>query len=178
MLHKLAVRVWKYIPGVAWLWFRVVEPVWNFIVSNLEALRYIGRRSDAKQKLANLKGTIQRAEDMPLWYDMVDFRWSSDPMGGLIDFHSKPWVSVVKNRGDCDDMAYLSRYLLRDLYDRAILMTVWTAEGKGHAILIVHDEDVPDVWIVMSNQHMHKFTTYEAAVRFFYGDQTYWSYVL
>lgn len=164
------------IPGLAWLFFRVLLPIWNFVWSNLEALCHLSKRRTSIDIVNALRLDTTSAALLGKWYTDKGFTWQQDPLSGFLDFSSKPWVSVARNRGDCDDMMVLSEYALEDEYEECHRCYVYSSDGGSHAICLLMQDSS---WFVMSNQHlMGPFTTRDSAIRRYYHDKTAWFYVI
>jgi hypothetical protein len=155
--------------------FRIWRPVTSFVLSNLEALRYLFHRKEALHDLTMIREQLHFIEDISFWYNQRHFTWRPDPAGGLIDFVSKPWVAVAKNHGDCDDMMAVARFVLKGNVDEMHRASCYSVDGGGHCVLVVRTG--PE-WTLVSNQHVKRgFADPQSAVRTFYGDKTGFVYI-
>lgn len=122
------------------IWLRFGYPVWNWLPSAIQAWR-----------LKNLKrsGDIvldQLAVLAPNWMRIsakmadLNFRWTEDPIGGLLDFHQKPWVTVARGKGDCDDWAHVWKFLAKP-YGKVDVF-VAKGSGKGWHMMTILDDGV------------------------------------
>ena len=149
----LGIRILRN-PFVSFVVFRIFVPVFHWFVANLEAAYWTIKlprqiRRIAKDEVSNLKGIATFGlED---WYRVRRFSWRSDPLRGMLDFSSKPWVSVFKNYGDCDDMARIAFESLVDEYFATELIFLYGEKG-GHAIVVAECEGGGDYYL-MNNQY-------------------------
>ena len=162
------------VPGLAFIFFRAVVPLWNLIASSLEALFYLRRRPEALAVLRSLRG-MPDGHALSRWYDSAGFIWQSDPFHGFLDFASKPWVSVAKGHGDCDDMMLIAEFALEGRYDEGHRCFVYDSDGSGHALYILRQGDR---WYAASNQSfLGPYDSATKAAECFYGPLTKWSYL-
>lgn len=155
--------------------FEIFHPLVNIVVSNIEALRYLFRRKLAKHDLLKIREELIFVEDIAFWYSQRNFEWKSDPLGGWLDFTSKPWVSVAKNHGDCDDMMAVAEFILRPSVDEGHRAFSYSYGGSGHAMYVVR---TGAEWKLVSNQRVRGgFTDPQQAVRSFYGGDTAFTYI-
>ena len=127
-------------PGLAFVFFRAVLPVWNWVASSLEALLYLRRRREALAVLRSLRD-LPDGHALSRWYESMGFVWRSDPLRGLLDFASRPWVSIARGRGDCDDMMLIAEFALEGRYDEGHRAFVYDAAGSGHALYVLRKGD-------------------------------------
>lgn len=161
------------IPGFPFLFFRMVVPAWNFVLSNIEAVFYLRKRSAAKIKLTGLMNTITSITGLARWYEGVNFIWRADLP--ILDFSSKPWVSVARNKGDCDDMMMVARAILATKCDECRRAYLYATDGRSHAILCLRKGTL---WYVMSNQRdIGAFRTLREATDYLYGSKTKYVFV-
>ena len=109
------------------------ESIYNDILSGMEGLFY--DKDEGQRQLVEMREDIETAEEMTSWYWNVGFQYEEDPLGGLIDFMSEPWVTVQKKAGDCDDTAVLTEYILRGRYEESGIMLIEEG-GDGHAMFV------------------------------------------
>ena len=153
--------------------YHMWRPLVNFVLSNLEALAYLGKRSSARSELKDIRDRLTIPTDLAFWYQNRNFEWRPDPWKGRIDYVSKPWVSVVRNKGDCDDMAEIARWVLHDKFDEFHLAHTYGSEG-GHVVCVLREEEQ---WYLVSNTQVRKFPDPVSAVKSFYGDDTQFMYI-
>ncbi len=161
-------------PGLAFVFFRAVLPIWNWVASSLEALFYLRRRREALAVLRSLRD-LPDGHALSHWYGSTGFAWRSDPLRGLLDFASRPWVSVSRGRGDCDDMMLIAEFALEGRYDEGRRCFVYDEGGRGHALYVVRKEDR---WYAATNQGFHgPYDSATKAAECHYGPRTKWSYL-
>jgi len=155
----------------------MVVRIWNLFWGSLETLFYLRRRRNAKTELQRMRDYIKKLprilkpSRLEEWYKKREMTWRADPLGGWLDFTSKPWVTVTKNKGDCDDFAEIAWYALKDDYDNASIIAIAAAGGKEpHAVFVA---GAGSAWIVMSNtDFLGQLDTRDKAIRRFFGDKT------
>jgi hypothetical protein len=163
------------LPVIRSVFYRILFPVWSFVLSSLEALKYLRQRSESKQLLADMRDFFQTGKELADWYAVRNFQWVSDPWKGRLDFVSKAWVSVARNCGDCDDMMAIAEAVLKPHYDESHRVHVYSVTGRGHAVYILRKTTD---WFLMSNQAFSgPFISLDLAVHEFYHADTYFAYV-
>jgi hypothetical protein len=86
---------------------RFLYPIWNAVPSTIQSWLL----SDLEQK-GRLR-LRQLAEAAPNWAEVsrkmesFGFKWSQDPLRGLLDFHQRTWITCARGEGDCDDWAHV-----------------------------------------------------------------------
>ena len=168
----IAVWVWKHVPFAAFICFKIIFRLWNWVISNLEAVWWWRRGREARRIMPLLRESIESVYALAAWYKNKEFKWESDPWNGIFDYHSKPWVSVAKNYGDCDDMARLSAWILKDKYPEMRRVCVYSKSGNGHVIVMVRHLD--DRWFRMSNQYVWPFKSFEEGVQVYDENTAFW----
>ena len=123
------------------------ESIYNDILSGMEGLFY--NKDEGKRQLAEMREDITTAEEMITWYWSIGFEYDEDPLWGLVDFMSKPWVTVQKNAGDCEDTAALTEYILRGRYEESGIMLVKDG-SSGHAMFVYSE---CSYWWYIPNMH-------------------------
>jgi hypothetical protein len=124
----------------------------------------------------------QLADVAPNW-DMVaakmaqlDFKWTEDPVGGLLDFHQRTWITAATRRGDCDDWAHVWKELAKPYGD----VSVFVAKGKGrgwHMMTILDDGVTAHLFSNLRHVRSTSSTNRKALENTFYGyDKT--SYIV
>jgi hypothetical protein len=167
-------KLFSKAPMTAHLFYRIVVPPWYWVASSIEALLHLRRRSAAVAILRSIRD-LPDGETLSRWYEASGFGWRPDPLHGLLDFASKPWVSVAKGYGDCDDMMLIAELALKRRYDEGHRCFTYTSDGGGHATYIVR---AGALWYVMSNRRfVGPFDCVKRASEFFYGTRTAYSYV-
>ncbi|MHC5054601.1 MAG: hypothetical protein ACYTKD_07780 [Planctomycetota bacterium] len=162
------------VPGLAFVLFRAIVPAWNWVASSLEALLYLRQRAQAHAVLRSLRD-LPDGHALSRWYESTGFAWRSDPLGGLLDFASRPWVSVARGRGDCDDMMVIAESVLKPRYDEGRRCFVYDEDARGHALYVVRQGDS---WYAASNQSfLGPYGSAAEAAECFYGPRTKWSYL-
>ena len=164
------------IPGVAWFFFRVLLPIWNFVWSNLEAMCRLRKRATSVNAAKALRRDALSAVLLGKWYIDKNFTWEQDPLSGFLDFSSKPWVSIARNRGDCDDMMVFSEYVLKNEYDEGHKGFIYASDGRSHAVYLFRSGEE---WFMMSNQFVQgPFSSRDDAIKITFGEKTAFSYVV
>jgi hypothetical protein len=162
------------VPGLAFVFFRAIVPAWNWVASSLEALFYLRRRREALAVLRSLRD-LPDGHALSRWYESTGFAWRSDLLRGLLDFASRPWVSVARGRGDCDDMMLVAECVLEPRYDDGRRCFVYDETGSGHALYVVRQGNR---WYAASNQRfLGPFGSADEAAECHYGPRTRWSYI-
>jgi len=161
----VSVFIWfmQHVPGLAWVFFRLVVPTWNFVLCNLEALLWIGPRAAGLRVLRDARAIVHTPRELADWYKRQGFRWRADPLWGFLDFSSKPWVSALRNTGDCDDMMVLSAAILFGRLE-TVRGYAYSKDGGSHAVLLALRGD--GTVELMSNQYqMGTFPSIPAAMK-------------
>ena len=65
----------------------------------------------------------------------LGFKWTSDPLGGKLDFTSTDWVTCARGEGDCDDWAILWYQILRH-HGKVERMYTKKKGGGAHAMTV------------------------------------------
>ena len=155
--------------------FRIWRPITSFLLSNLEALWYVFRRREAMRDLRRVRDEVIFVRDISFWYSQHEFEWKPDPAGGAIDFVSKPWVSVAKNSGDCDDMMAIALFVLKSKVDELHRASTYKTTGGGHAVVVAR---TGDAWTLITNQYVREgFASPQDAVKSWFGDETGFMYI-
>jgi len=117
---------------------------WDFIAGNIDALGFLSKAKDSKQKLKEAQQIINNCRDLSNWYRKEKIEYKSDK----IDFRQLAWVTIAKKCGDCEDFVELSKTILKNKFH---LQEGYCEKigGNGHAILSVRESD--DNWWLMSN---------------------------
>jgi len=96
------------------------DNLYNDLVAGTEGLFY--NKEDGLSQLETVREDVTSAEEMIVWYREAGFEYADDPLWGYLDYASDPWVTILKNSGDCDDMALLNWYILHDRYDNSCIV--------------------------------------------------------
>lgn len=170
---RVLIWTWRYVPGWAFLWFRVLFRLFSFVVSTIEAMWWWRAGRPGRVELRSMS-EMHSVRQLVAWYERVGFAWTSDPWGGILDYWSRPWVTVVKRRGDCDDMATLAYHIFRGKFPVVRRYITYSRTGEGHVVLMIMD-DVAN-WVCVSNTKAYPVIDLEAGVRSTYGDDTVFWY--
>lgn len=103
----------SFIETVVKGWNKYVEPLYNWIPANIQALWWLRQRKKGKSRLKLLKEMAPNTQNLLKYFESNEWGWQSDPLGGALDFTSKLWVICVKKGGDCDDFAALWHHLMK-----------------------------------------------------------------
>lgn len=148
------------------------ERVWNPVLSKIEET-FWGRTAAGDSIFNELRQMAPDTRGISLKLRALGFQWSSDPLGGNLDYHSAPRVTCARKKGDCDDYAYLWAELLKGHGNRWILST-FSTEGGGHAMCVFEREgrffllsNLDVLVIVTDRSHLDKY---------FYADKTRQTY--
>jgi len=164
---------------IYWLLYRIWRPIRDFVCGNLEALFQRGK-NDALDDLDIIRSAVARTQNAQLlqkWYADRVFVWKSDPFKGRLDYVSKPWVSVARGYGDCDDMMAIAEYVLAPIRGEGHRASTYSEDGSGHAVYVFQN-GFGLRWEMMSNQyHKGPFVSPEQAVRTCYGEDTSRMYI-
>lgn len=125
------------------IWLRYLYPVWNAIPAWVESWGY--SKSVGRDTQAILRALAPDVRAISAYMRGSGFEWTSDPLGGLLDFRSRAWVTCARKRGDCDDWAHLWCQLLKysgkveGLYNKkrgggGHAMAIFSLNGKCHLL--------------------------------------------
>ncbi len=156
-------------------WNKYVQPCYNWIPANIQALWWIKHRQEGKDILEVLEKAAPNHQAIHNFFVLSKWKWRSDPLGGLIDFTSKRWVICAKKGGDCDDFAEMWHHLLKPHGEVEFLitgkkysfhkMTIFTSGGTSHLL--------SNLKLFRMAPEENKKDLYNA----FYGDDTWFSVV-
>ena len=93
------------------LWLRFLNPIWCFFPAWIESWFHDKRKG--KDIFGLLRSQAPNVSSMSNFMKAQGFKWTSDPLGGALDYYSFAWVTCEKGEGDCDDWATLWLRLLR-----------------------------------------------------------------
>jgi len=116
------------------------ENIWNPIIANIESALW-GRTKEGDALFSRLRAKAPEVYTIAGMLQANGFVWSSDPMGGSLDYHSFPRVTCARKRGDCDDYAFLWEELLRG-YGECWIMYTYGKNG-GHAMCVFKGTEGP-----------------------------------
>jgi hypothetical protein len=158
------------VPPIRFFLFRIWRPITSFLISNIEAIWYLRKRAASKEDLEEIRSHLVFVDDLAFWYSTRRFEWHPDPANGWVDFVSKPWVSVAKNYGDCDDMAAIAMHVLTGKVSEINRVSVYSTEGRGHAVVTAKEDGK---WLLVTNQYVRRgFDSSNEAASYFYADKT------
>ena len=148
------------------------EHLWNPIPAGIETLSF--DKTVGTITLNMLKGLAPYENQISSKMHALGFVWNSDPLGGMVDFHSYPWVVCAKKKADCDDYSHLWYEILRGHGNRWILST-HSKSGKGHSMCVWQKRD--NEFVLLSNlDPINRLPTRDALKNIFYGADTAYSY--
>lgn len=142
---------------IARVWLRHLEPTWHRIPAGIQAW-CMGKRAEVEGRLilSKLRALAPSTPQISRELAAMNFEWTQDPAGGLLDFIQHPWVTCARGKGDCDDWARLWSAVLKghgqveelvcvSKSGSAHRMTVFTRNGRSTLLsnLSVHS-DVPE----------------------------------
>ena len=99
-------------------------------VSGIEKLFYNKDKGEAL--LAETREQVATAEDMIWWFWSMGFEYEEDPLWGIIDYQSDPWVSIQTKDGDCEDISFLINAILKGRYEESCVLVM--TGSPGHAV--------------------------------------------
>lgn len=157
-------------------WNKYIQPLYNWIPANIQALWWIKHRKEGHEVLETLEKAAPNHKAIQNFMSLSKWAWMSDPLGGVLDYTSKPWVICAKKGGDCDDFAELWHYLLKPHGDVEFLitgkrytsfhkMTIFTTDGASYLL--------SNLKLFRMAPEENKKDLYDA----FYGDDTWFSAV-
>jgi len=116
-----------------WIWLKFLDPVWNIFPAWIQSWSYDKKKGkDIYHMLRSLAPDIQKIQNH---MNALGFEWTSDPLGGSLDYHSFAWVICARGKGDCDDWAHLWYRLLRH-HGKVEKMYTRKKGGGAHAMTI------------------------------------------
>lgn len=174
---KSVLFIFKKVPFTAFIFYKGLLPIWNYIVSGIEYLYYVITDKETVKAsnliINDLKTQVNKGLSIhELLSFFGDFEWKSDPLHGFLDYKTKAKITLIKKTGDCDDFMGLFYTLLKNKYD--VKQCYVYSEKDGHAMLIAKINDKYD--IISNLNYVTGFDTIEEASKFFYGQQTYFHY--
>jgi predicted transglutaminase-like cysteine proteinase len=152
-----------------WAWLhKLKDYTWNPIVSKIEET-FWGRTSAGDAIFNELRQMAPDVRAISLKVKTLGFVWSSDPLGGSLDYHSAPRVTCARKKGDCDDYAYLWKELLLPHGNVWILCT-YSTDGRGHAMCVF--ERGNHFWLLSNLDVWKEASTREELTNCYFGDKT------
>lgn len=139
----------------------------DWFLSLGQYVRYFFKRRRAVRELRLMRRQFRTGYELAAWYKERGFKWEQDPWGGKLDYSSVPWVSVVLNYGDCDDMMRIAEYVLRDKYKEGWRAYVGSTEGEWHAVYILRRGE--EFWLASNQYFEGPFKNRDDAANYFYG---------
>lgn len=148
-----------------WLWLFFIWPLVSFSVGGCEALMHLDDLSEGRQRIADVRATVDATGE---WPKVAWWSYREDPLGGLLDFASRPWVSAARGSGDCEDAMLLAEGILSGHDTRRAYVS---RGGRGHSLLLWRNGSY---WYIIDNMVCLPiaYDTPEEAGRDYYGDQT------
>lgn len=146
-------------------WILCILPVWNYSAGCIEASLHMDDREEGERRIAEVRAQVDETGTWPhveWWTD------AQDPLGGWLDFESRPWVSAARGSGDCEDAMALAEEILSGYVTRRAYIR--HAAGS-HAALLWHTSDG---WVVITNMVLlpRYYDTPEEAALSLFGDAT------
>lgn len=129
-------------------------------------IRYFFKRRKAIRELRRMREEFRGGHELAAWYGERRFQWKQDPWGGRLDYSSVPWVSVVLNHGDCDDMMRIAEYVLQDRYTESWRAYVGHKNGEWHAVCILRRGG--EFWLASNQQFTGPYKERDDAAKHFY----------
>lgn len=162
---------------INWFVFRILRPIMR-VIGWIETIFLLYYKKESYDELKKLKKEIFNHVDLARYYYDEKFKWSSDPINGLFDYESEPWVTLFKKEGDCDDFAMLTYEILKDKgYDEIYITYCWKSTFNGHAIVIM--KNFKGEWYLFSNTKIYgPFNNHIDAIKTHYGDETAGYYIM
>jgi hypothetical protein len=144
------------------------ERIWNPIIANIESA-FWGRTKEGDALFIELRSKAPDIYAIAGMFHSKGFSWSSDPMGGSLDYHSFPRVTCARRKEDCDGYAFLWEELLRGYGERWIMYTF--KKGSGHA-MCVFKSDMGTYYLLSNTSVYAAAANREAFDKLFYGAET------
>lgn len=144
------------------------EKVWNPIIANIESALW-GRTKEGDALFLELRSKAPDVYAIAGMLNAKGFVWSSDPLGGSLDYHSFPRVSCARRKCDCDDFAFLWEELLRGHGECWIVYTY--SKTSGHAMCAFKSALGP--YYLLSNTSVYAAaSSKEVFDKLFFGPET------
>ncbi len=128
--------------------------------------RYFFKRRKAIRELRRMREEFRGGDELSAWYKERKFQWKQDPWGGKLDYSSVPWVSVVLNYGDCDDMMRIAEYVVKHRYTESWRAYVSHKDGRWHAVYILRRGG--EFWLASNQEFWGPYKTRDDAAKRFY----------
>ena len=162
---------------LAYIWNVWLERYWNWIPAGIQGLTYSKEeRQKAKKYLEQIKCFMPEINQIVCLLGEDGFHWSSDPMGGVLDFHQHPWVTVARRTGDCDDFAELWYAIVKDFGKAERVVTASRGWSFHKMCILTMDEKC----YLLSNTGVAKVVpeiNKKQLETEFYGDNTWFTIV-
>lgn len=153
-------------PKAADLVFDKGVRVRDYVLGIGQYFRYFFKRRKAVKELKRMRREFETGKDLAAWYKERGFQWKSDPWNGSLDYSSVPWVSVVLNHGDCDDMMRIAEYVLKRKYDESWRAYVGNKNGEWHVVYILRKGE--KFWLASNQDFWGPYKTRDDAANRFY----------
>ena len=145
-------------------WFLFLMPLITAPMTCVEAVCHWDDRELGQQRIEEARQQVRETGEWttPSWW-----RDDQDPLDGLLDFASRPWVSAVRG-GDCEDAMLLARSILNAF---ETIRAYVEGPGGWHAILLW---STPDGWRIITNMVLLPCVapTAEAVAYMLFGSDT------
>ena len=154
------------------IWIRTVfsayiRKPWDWVANVVVSLGYLKKRKQAKREIEEARRTINTYPDLTAWYRAEKFVYRSES----VDVTYRPWITVARRHGDCEDYAELAAEILDGKYKGMLRGACEAKGGICHAFLVIPIENKK--WVAMSNTiSTGPFDTKEEAAQYFYHKNT------
>jgi len=106
------------------------------LLSRLEKAIHPGLIEQGTRELRELKEKCSSITDYIHFINRMNFRWSNDPIWGILDYTSSPEITVAARTGDCDDFAALAIEVLNPYFEK--IWILYTLKGlRGAHVMVV-----------------------------------------
>lgn len=153
------------------IWIRTVfsahlRKPWDWAANTIVSLWYLKKRKQAKREIEEAKRTINTYSDLTAWYRAEKFVYRSES----VDVTYRPWITVARRYGDCEDYAELAAEILGGKYKGMLRGACQAKGGICHAFLVI---PIDNQWAVLSNTvYSGSYDTKEEAAQCFYHKDT------
>jgi hypothetical protein len=164
---------------LAILWNVYLERLWNWIPAGIQGLTYHRKkRKEAKRYIEQIRTFMPSVGHIASILVSDGFMWTSDPMGGVLDFHQYPWVTVARRKGDCDDFAELWHTIVKGFKGAKAERVVTASKGWGfHKMCILTLNGKCYLLSNTSVAHVVSEDDKDKLLNLFYGDDTWFTIV-
>jgi len=88
------------------------------------------------RELKELKSKCTSITDYVHFINRMNFKWSNDPIWGILDYTSCPEMTVAGRGGDCDDFAALAIEVLKPHFEKSWLLYTLKGIHKAHVMAL------------------------------------------